>query len=53
MQLTYEGHDAMAAFGRKTGDGDEHLRVGAIKIFVDGGFTGPAAYTTKPSYNFV
>jgi len=48
VQLTYEGHDAMAAFGRRTGDGDEHLRVGAIKIFVDGGFTGPAAYTTKP-----
>jgi len=48
VQLSYEGHDAMAAFGRKTGDGDEHLRVGAIKIFVDGGFTGPAAYTTKP-----
>jgi hypothetical protein len=48
VQLTYEGHDAMTAFGRKTGDGDEHLKVGAIKIFADGGFTGPAAYTTKP-----
>ncbi|MGE0626067.1 MAG: amidohydrolase [Pseudomonadales bacterium] len=48
VQLSYAGRDAMAAFGWKTGDGDEHLRVGAIKIFVDGGFTGPAAYTTKP-----
>jgi predicted amidohydrolase YtcJ len=38
----------MTAFGKKTGDGDEHLRVGPIKIFVDGGFTGPAAYTKKP-----
>ncbi|HEY5647380.1 MAG TPA: amidohydrolase, partial [Pseudomonadales bacterium] len=48
VQLAYEGPEAMAAFGRKTGDGDSHLRVGAIKIFVDGGFTGPAAYTSKP-----
>jgi len=35
----------MTAFGRKTGDGDERLRIGAIKVFVDGGFTGPSAYT--------
>ncbi len=48
VQLAYEGREAMGAFGRKTGDGDEHLRVGPIKIFVDGGFTGPAAFTTKP-----
>ncbi len=38
----------MAAFGRKSGDGDEHLRIGAVKIFVDGGFTGPAAFTKAP-----
>ncbi len=48
VQLAYEGREQMQAFGRKTGDGDEHLRVGAIKIFVDGGFTGPAAYTSRP-----
>ncbi len=48
VQLTYEGHEAMTAFGKITGDGDEHLRVGPIKVFVDGGFTGPAAYTSKP-----
>ncbi len=35
----------MNAFGKKTGDGDERLRVGAVKVFVDGGFTGPSAYT--------
>ncbi|MDH5346213.1 MAG: amidohydrolase family protein, partial [Gammaproteobacteria bacterium] len=34
--------------GRKTGDGDEHLRIGPIKMLVDGGFTGPAAYTNEP-----
>jgi len=48
VQLTYEGREAMRAFGRITGDGDAHLRVGPIKIFADGGFTGPAAYTSKP-----
>ena len=48
VQLAYEGRDAMASFGRKSGAGDEHLRVGPVKIFADGGFTGPAAYTSKP-----
>ena len=48
IQVFWEGHEAMAKFGRKSGDGDEHLRVGPIKIFVDGGFTGPAAYTKEP-----
>jgi len=48
IQVHWEGPQAMAAFGRKSGDGDEHLKVGPIKIFVDGGFTGPAAYTKEP-----
>ena len=48
VQLAYEGQDKMKAFGRVTGAGDEHLRVGPVKIFVDGGFTGPAAYTKSP-----
>ncbi|MEE4283908.1 MAG: amidohydrolase [Pseudomonadales bacterium] len=48
VQLAYAGDEKMSAFGQKSGDGDAHLRVGAIKIFADGGFTGPAAYTTKP-----
>jgi predicted amidohydrolase YtcJ len=29
----------------RTGQGDEHLRVGALKLFIDGGYTGPAAWT--------
>lgn len=29
------------------GEGDEWLRVGAIKLFVDGGYTGPAAWTLE------
>ena len=48
VQLRWQGEEEMAAFGKRTGDGDEHLRVGAIKIFVDGGFTGPAAFTKEP-----
>jgi len=48
IQVFWEGPDAMTEFGKKTGDGDEYLRVGPIKIFVDGGFTGPAAYTKEP-----
>jgi predicted amidohydrolase YtcJ len=48
IQVFWEGPEAMTAFGKKSGDGDEHLRVGPIKIFVDGGFTGPAAYTNEP-----
>jgi predicted amidohydrolase YtcJ len=48
VQVAWAGDEAMRGFGRKTGDGDEHLRVGAIKVFVDGGFTGPAAYTREP-----
>jgi predicted amidohydrolase YtcJ len=48
VQLAYAGDEKMSSFGLKSGDGDPYLRVGAIKIFADGGFTGPAAYTTKP-----
>ena len=48
VQMRWTTPEAMAAFGRKTGDGDEHLRIGPIKMLVDGGFTGPAAYTNEP-----
>ena len=48
IQVRWEGPDAMSVFDKKSGDGDEFLRVGPIKIFVDGGFTGPAAFTKEP-----
>lgn len=48
VQVAFEDKDAMDTFGKLSGDGDHHLRVGAIKIFADGGFTGPAAYTKDP-----
>jgi len=41
------GVQSLRSFGRKTGDGDERLRVGAVKITVDGGYTGPAAWTLE------
>lgn len=31
----------------RTGQGDGHLRIGALKLFVDGGYTGPAAWTLE------
>ena len=48
IQVSWKGPEAMSTFGRRTDDGDEHLRLGPIKIFVDGGFTGPAAFTKEP-----
>lgn len=35
-------------FGKKTGDGDQYLKVGALKVWVGGGFAGPAAWTLEP-----
>jgi predicted amidohydrolase YtcJ len=48
IQIYWPGVEALRSFGGKTGDGDERLRLGAIKMLVDGGFTGPAAYTILP-----
>ncbi len=48
VQIRWVGADELAAFGRRSGDGDHRLRVGGIKVLVDGGFTGPAAYTIEP-----
>ena len=35
----------------RVGDGTDFLKVGPIKVFADGGFTGPAAYTLEPYRN--
>ena len=40
--------DMLNRFGRTTGDGNEWLRVGPMKFFVDGGYTGAAAWTLEP-----
>jgi predicted amidohydrolase YtcJ len=40
------GEAKLKEFGRKTGDGNEILRVGSIgEMTVDGGFTGPTAWS--------
>jgi predicted amidohydrolase YtcJ len=48
VQIRWSSADRLAEFGQITGDGNDRLRVGAIKVLVDGGFTGPAAYTLEP-----
>ena len=40
--------ELMNEFGHVTGDGDDWLQVGALKFFVDGGYTGAAAWTLAP-----
>ena len=35
------------SLGAITGSGSAFLKLGAVKVFVDGGFTGPAAWTTQ------
>lgn len=48
VQIRWVGAERLDEFGLTTGDGDQRLRVGAIKVLVDGGFTGPAAFTIEP-----
>ena len=43
-----EAVEVVRDFGLKTGDGDERLRVGPLKMTIDGGYTGPAAWTIEP-----
>jgi predicted amidohydrolase YtcJ len=45
---TPEARQAFSQSGIEFRQGDDRLRVGAIKLLVDGGFTGPAAYTIDP-----
>jgi predicted amidohydrolase YtcJ len=45
MYISYPGAERLKAFGRHTGYGDEHVRIGPIgENAVDGGFTGPTAW---------
>lgn len=48
QSIGWGGAESMKAFGKKTGTGNDRLKVGAVKVSVDGGFTGPAAYTLQP-----
>jgi predicted amidohydrolase YtcJ len=48
VQIYWTSTADLEAFGRHPGDGDEWFRVGPLKLLVDGGFTGPSAYTLAP-----
>ena len=52
VSISYPGAAALKAYPHKTGYGDDRLKLGAIgeAPAVDGGFTGPTAWTTK-DYN--
>jgi predicted amidohydrolase YtcJ len=49
VEIGYPGAAALKAYPHKTGDGDNRLKLGAIgeAPAVDGGFTGPTAWTTE------
>ena len=49
VEIGYPGEKALCAYPHKTGWGDERLKLGAIgeAPAVDGGFTGPTAWTSQ------
>lgn len=48
VQISYPGPEKLKAWGHRTGDGDDRLRVGSIgEEAFDGGFTGPTAWTLE------
>lgn len=51
VQFQWFDPEAIAEVKARVGDGTDFLRVGPIKIFADGGFTGPAAFTKEPYLN--
>ena len=51
LQFEWHDPDAIRALKQRVGEGNDNLKIGPMKIFVDGGFTGPAAYTLAPYRN--
>lgn len=51
IQFQWFEPEAIAELKARVGDGNEFLKIGPIKIFADGGFTGPAAFTKEPYLN--
>ena len=51
LQFQWFDKAGIAAVKERVGDGNEFLKIGPIKVFSDGGFTGPAAYTKEPYRN--
>ena len=50
VQMHWEGSKGMASFREVAHEGVDtsRLQLGPIKVFADGGFTGPAAFTKAP-----
>lgn len=48
LQFRWRNPDQIKALKARVGEGTDFLKVGPIKIFADGGFTGPAAFTKEP-----
>lgn len=58
VEAFYRGDQGIAgavhelqSFRRRTGEGDDRLRVGAVKLIVDGGYSGASAATLEPYAN--
>lgn len=51
LQFQWFDPDAINSLKARVGEGSEFLKIGPIKVFADGGFTGPAAYTLEPYRN--
>ncbi|MDD9896938.1 MAG: amidohydrolase [Gammaproteobacteria bacterium] len=51
VQFQWFDVDGINQVKERVGDGTDFLKVGPIKVFADGGFTGPAAYTLEPYRN--
>jgi len=51
LQFQWRNPEAIEELKARVGDGNDFLKIGPIKIFADGGFTGPAAFTKEPYLN--
>jgi len=51
LQFQWRGPKAIEKLKARVGKGNNFLKIGPIKIFADGGFTGPAAFLKGPYLN--
>ena len=51
VQFQWFDVDGIDDVKARVGKGTDFLKIGPIKVFADGGFTGPAAYTLEPYRN--
>ena len=51
LQFQWRDPEKIKRLKTRVGDGTDFLKIGPIKVFADGGFTGPAAYTIEPYLN--